>query len=203
MRIARELHDVVAHHVSTMGVQAGAARRVMERSPDQAQAALQSIEDASRQAVHEMDQLLGFLRREDQVDRLAPQPGLDDLDDLLDQLRAAGLHADVQISGDRPALPATMELTIYRIVQEALTNVLKHSTSDRATVQVHFGHDDVELDVHDDGAPTGSAPAQHTGHGLIGMRERARLHGGELRAGAAAGRGFVVHANLPLEPRRS
>ena len=196
VRIARELHDVVAHHVSVMGVQAGAARRVMARRPDQAEEALSSIEASSRQAVVELHRLLGFLRREGQDDALAPQPDLAQLPELIAQATQGELTVDLSVEGEPRPLPGTLELSVYRVIQEALTNALKHSGGTAATVRVCYEAATLEVEVADDGP--GGAPAGGSGHGLIGMRERVRLHGGHLRAGPAPAGGFVVHASFPL-----
>jgi signal transduction histidine kinase len=197
VRIARELHDVVAHHVSVMGVQAGAARRVMARRPDQAEEALSSIETSSRQAVVELHRLLGFLRREGQDDALAPQPDLAQLPELIAQATRGDLTVDLSVEGEPRSLPGTLELSVYRVIQEALTNALKHSRGTAATVRVSYEAATLEIEVSDDGRGA-AGPAGGGGHGLIGMRERVRLHGGHLRAGPDPGGGFVVHASFPL-----
>jgi len=201
VRIARELHDVVAHHVSTMGVQAGAARRVMERDPAAARSALHTIEESSRHAVGEMHQLLGFLRSDGQSDALAPQPGLRDLDELVEQFRAAGLRVEVAPCTLEQPLPATLQLSIYRIVQEALTNVLRHSGAAAAEVRLVEQDGSLIVEVRDRGAGAASAIRPDGGHGITGMRERAALHGGVLHAAPATGGGFVVEARVPLERR--
>ncbi len=200
VRIARELHDVVAHHVSVMGIQAGAARRVMERRPEQAAVALAGIEESSRSAVLELQRLLGVLRRDGQPDDLAPQPDLARLPELVAEAGAAGLAVELAIEGEPRPLPGTIELSAYRIVQEALTNARKHSGGRRATVRIGYGDDALELEVVDDGRARVRA-GRAAGHGLIGMRERASLHGGQLRAGPCPGGGFAVRARLPLEGR--
>ena len=199
VRIARELHDVVAHHVSVMGVQAGAARRVMERQPDKAAEALSSIEMSSRQAVLELDRLLGFLRRADEVDDLAPQPGLAQLGDLVAQAAQGALTVDLSIEGDPRPLSPTLEVSAYRVVQEALTNTRKHSAGATATVRVCYGPATLEVEILDDGTVRADRPmGSEAGHGLIGMRERAALHGGHLRAGPRPEGGFGVLATFPL-----
>jgi signal transduction histidine kinase len=197
VRIARELHDVVAHHVSVMGVQAGAARRVMARRPDQAEEALSSIEASSRQAVVELHRLLGFLRREGQDDALAPQPDLAQLPELIARATRGDLTVDLSVEGEPRPLPGTLELSAYRVIQEALTNALKHSRGTAATVRVSYEAATLEVEVSDDGRGA-RGPAGGGGHGLIGMRERVRLHGGHLRAGPDPAGGFVVHASFPL-----
>jgi signal transduction histidine kinase len=199
VRIARELHDVVAHHVSVMGVQAGAARRVMARDPAKAEEVMSSIESSSRQAVVELHRLLGFLRRADQPDDLAPQPDLARLPDLVAQAGHGQLRVDLSVEGDPRPLPRTLELSAYRVVQEALTNALKHSGGTAATVRVDYGRSELEIEVVDNGRG-GSQPARGSvgGHGLMGMRERVGLHGGHLRAGVGREGGFAVTATFPL-----
>jgi signal transduction histidine kinase len=192
VRIARELHDVVAHHVSVMGVQAGAARRVMDRHPDKAAEALSSIEASSRQAVLELHRLLGFLRRAGETDELAPQPSLAQLGDLV-------AAEDLTIEGDSRPLSPTLEVCAYRIVQEALTNARKHAGEAKATVRVRYGPATLEVEVLDDGPVAADrSGAGEGGLGLIGMRERASLHGGHLRAGPRPEGGFAVYATFPL-----
>ena len=198
VRIARELHDVVAHHVSVMGVQAGAARLVMEREPVKAAEALAGVESSSRQAVVELHRLLGFLRREGDEDDLAPQPGLRQLDDLVAQMADAELAVDLRVDGDPRPLPSTVELSAFRIVQEALTNTLKHAGVSKAQVRLCYRPGEVEVEVVDDGRGDRGAPAGSGGHGLIGMRERVGLHGGRLTTGPRAGGGFAVQATFPV-----
>ena len=199
VRIARELHDVVAHHVSVMGVQAGAARRVMGTRPEKAEEVLSSIEASSRQAVVELHRLLGFLRRADQPDELAPQPDLAQLADLVAQAEQGGLAVELLVEGEPRPLPRTLEVSAYRVVQEALTNALKHSGGTAATVRVGYGPTVLEIEVRDDGnGGREQPPSKVGGHGLIGMRERVGLHGGHLRAGLAPEGGFAVHATFPL-----
>jgi signal transduction histidine kinase len=199
VRIARELHDVVAHHVSVMGVQAGAARRVMARQPDKAEEVLSSIEESSRQAVVELQRLLGFLRRSDQPDSLAPQPSLGQLGVLVAQAGQAGLTVELSVEGEQRPLPPTLEVSAYRVIQEALTNALKHSGGKTATVRLGYADNALEIEVRDDGRNS-SARSTKTlgGHGLVGMRERVGLHGGHLRVGGTPTGGFVVHATFPL-----
>jgi signal transduction histidine kinase len=199
VRIARELHDVVAHHVSVMGVQAGAARSVMQRQPEKAAEALSSIEASSRQAVLEMHRLLGFLRGAGETDELAPQPGLGQLGELVVQAEQGDLTVELSIEGDPRPLSSTLEVSAYRVIQEALTNSRKHSGGSRATVRVIYGPATLEVEVLDNGRTRadGSAGAEG-GQGLIGMRERASLHGGHLRAGPRPEGGFAVCATFPL-----
>ncbi len=199
VRIARELHDVVAHHVSLMGVQAGAARRVMHRQPDKASEALSSIETSSRRAVVELHRLLGFLRRDGQSDELAPQPDLAQLPDLVAQASKGALTVDLSVEGDPHPLSPTLAVSAYRVIQEALTNATKHSGGTSATVRVNYTPTELEIEVLDDGNGGTEPPLNKLGgHGLIGMRERVNLHGGHLRAGPGRHGGFSVHASFPL-----
>jgi signal transduction histidine kinase len=202
VRIARELHDVVAGHVSVMGVQAGAARRVMERQPARAAEALATIEQTSRHAVDELHRMLGFLRREDEPEDIAPQPRLDQLDALLENVDT-GLDVHVTVSGVPRDLPASLEVSAYRIVQESLTNVLKHSTAEHACVGVEYGDGHLSIEVTDDGARRDADVPASGGHGLIGMRERVALHRGQLQAGPQPSGGFRVLATFPLEGTRA
>jgi signal transduction histidine kinase len=199
VRIARELHDVVAHHVSVMGVQAGAARRVMDRRPEQAQEVLSSIEASSRQAVDELHRLLGFLRRADQPDELAPQPNLGQLPDLVAQSSHGQLKVELSVEGETQPVPLILQVSAYRVIQEALTNARKHSGGTHASVRLRYTPTALEVEVLDDGSRRHEPRAAGVnGHGLIGMRERVGLHGGHLRAGARPEGGFVVHATFPL-----
>lgn len=197
VRIARELHDVVAHHVSMMGVQAGAARVVLGRDPVKATAALSAIEASSRQAVTELHQLLGFLRQPGDDDDTNPRPSLGQLPRLVASMGDSDLTVQVRVEGDVRPLPATVELSAYRIVQEALTNTLKHSAASSADVCLRYEPTALEVAVIDGGPIHASRPSGAGGLGLIGMRERAVLHGGELTAGPDAGGGFAVHVRLP------
>jgi signal transduction histidine kinase len=197
VRIARELHDVVAHHVSLMGIQAGAARRVMERQPDTTRDVLGSIEALSRQAVDELHRLLGFPRREGQSDGLAPQPDLAQRPELVEQARRGPLRVELAVEGEPRPLPPTLELSAYRVIQEALTNAVKHSGATAATVRLRYRPSALDVEVLDDGT---RAPVvlRAGGLGLVGMRERVALHGGELRAGKRPQGGFAVLATFPL-----
>jgi signal transduction histidine kinase len=203
-RIARELHDVVAHRVSLMTVQAGAAKAVAAEDPDGALRAMGAVEEAGRQALDELRHLLGVLRPEADRDGLGPQPGLADLPRLVDQIRTAGLDVSLTVESLRTPLPARVELSAYRIVQEALTNALKHGgPRTRAEVRLRGDADGITVEVLDDGrgALVASPPAAEdggaVGHGLVGMRERAQLLGGRLEAGPRTGGGFRVVARLP------
>jgi signal transduction histidine kinase len=201
VRIARELHDVVAHHVSVMGVQAGAARRVVDSEPAKAVQALSSIEASSRQAVAELHRLLGFLRQEHEADGLASQPTLRRVGELAREAASSDLEVVIAIEGEPGAVPPTIDLSAYRLVQEALTNTRKHAHATRAAVTVRYRPDELEVEVVDDGTAAansnGSRSAQG-GHGLIGMRERVGLHGGQLSVGPRPTGGFGVRATFPL-----
>jgi len=199
-RIARELHDVIAHSMSVIVVQAGAAEQVLEHDPARATEALRSIRRAGTDALEEMRRLLGILRHEDEELTLAPQPSIARIDELLGQARAGGLPVELVVDGRPRQLAPGVELAAYRIVQEALTNSRKHAGAAHAQVTVRYAPDALELDVVDDGRP--SQPVEGTGHGLVGMRERAALYGGVLEAGARPEGGFAVHARLPLDPSR-
>jgi signal transduction histidine kinase len=198
-RIARDLHDVVAHSMSVMVVQATAARRVLDREPEQAAAALDAIESTGRQALTEMRRLLGVLRDDrSEPAALAPQPSIDGLSSLVDQFVEAGLPATLELAGPVRELPAGVGLSAYRIVQEALTNALKHAgPASKVEVKVRYGDVDVEVEVLDDGRGAASSGTDR-GHGLLGMRERVDVCGGELRTGPRSGGGFAVRARLPL-----
>ena len=195
-RIARELHDAIAHNVSMMVVQAGAERSTLPGGRESTREVLQTIEHIGRGALTEMRRLVGMLRT-DGDDPLAPQPGLRDLETLVTQVREAGLPVDLRVEGERRDLPAGIELSAYRIVQEALTNALKHAGEARALVHVRFGADSLELEIADDGAG-GGAPALRGGHGLVGMRERVALYGGRFDAGLRPSGGFAVRVLLPI-----
>jgi signal transduction histidine kinase len=195
-RIARELHDIITHNVSVMTVQAAAARDVFETQPSRAHEALASIESTGREALTELRRLLGRVRTGD--GSLTPLPGLARLEELISQVRTAGLKVELNVEGEPHELPAGVDLSAYRIVQEALTNTLKHAQASNATVLVKYAPDAVEVEVIDDGRGP-AANGGERGQGLIGMRERAALFGGQLRAGPGPGRGFSVYARIPLE----
>ncbi|WP_240942552.1 sensor histidine kinase [Planosporangium thailandense] len=200
-RIARELHDIVAHCVSVMVVQAGAAEDLLDRDPQQARAPLQSIQDTGRQAVGELRRMLGLLRGERARLALKPQPGTADLADLVDHMAEIGLPVELTVEGSARPLPPGVDLTVYRIVQEALTNALKHAAPTTAHVVLHYDDQSVRVSVRDTGPTGGSggAGANRVGHGLIGMHERVGLYGGTLETAAAPGAGFTVTARLPLQ----
>jgi signal transduction histidine kinase len=195
-RIARELHDIVAHSVGVIVVQAGAAEQVVDDDPEVARAALAAIRTTGASALAEMRRVVAVLRSPDVASDLAPQPGVATLPELVDAVRKTGLEVDLEVSGDRTVLPAGLDLTVYRIVQEALTNVRRHSHATRAAVVMDFGRDALEIRVRDTGP---SRPGSgEPGHGILGMRERTALFGGHVRT-FAEDHGFTVHAVLPLE----
>ena len=193
LRIARELHDVVAHNVSVMAIQAGAARVSGTTSEE----ALRSIETTARDTLSELNRLLGVLRKQSEAP-LAPQPGLDQLDALLKSARDAGVEATLKITGVKRELPAALELPAYRIVQEAITNVLRHAQASRVEVILDYQAEALTISVSDNGAGPAEPASTSTGHGLIGMRERVELFNGELGAGSSSLGGFTVRARLPL-----
>jgi signal transduction histidine kinase len=193
-RIARELHDVIAHHVSMMVVQAGAERRVLDAGNESTREVLTTIERVGRGALTEMRRLVGMLR--DGEDALAPQPGIGDLASLVAQMRSAGLEVDLKMEGESRDIPVGIDLSAYRIVQEGLTNALKHAGHARTTVRVAYGVDSLELEIADDGDPA-SVELDRGGHGLVGMRERVALYGGTLDAGRRPAGGFAVRVLLP------
>ena len=197
-RIARELHDLLSHSVSVMVVQAAAERSALGSARAAPAEALEAIERTGRQALSEMRRLFTLLRSEGPPER-APQPTLAELEPLVAQVRAAGLPVELELEGEPVALDDDVALCAYRIVQEALTNVLKHAGPARASVTVRFRGDAVELEVTDDGR--GAAASTDRGHGLAGMRERVALYGGELEAGSRNGRGFTLSARIPLQPQ--
>jgi signal transduction histidine kinase len=194
-RIARELHDVIAHHVSMIVLQAGAERRVLDKSDSSAHEVLETIERTGRSALTETRRLLGMLRGADDQP-LAPQPKLGDVPLLISQVREAGLPVDLWVDGEQRELPAGIELSAYRIVQEALTNALKHAGDAHARVSIRYRPESLEIEVADDGDGNGSGHGG--GHGLVGMRERVALYGGRLDASRKPGGGFVVHVTLPV-----
>jgi signal transduction histidine kinase len=197
-RIARELHDVVAHSVSLMTVQAGAAKTIAAKDPEGAQRAMAAVEQAGRQTLNELRHLLDVLRPEAGVNGLGPQPGLAEVARLTDQFVNAGLDVSVTVGDIKADLPARVDLFTYRIVQEALTNVLKHGgRGARAEVRIVIDESEVVIEVLDDGLGSTNLPG--SGRGIVGMRERAMLLGGSLEAGPRAGGGFRVVAHLPLE----
>lgn len=208
-RIARELHDIVSHHITTMKLMAGGARANLTHDPDVARDALVTLEDSGRMALREMRQLLDVLRADDEPDDTppAPQPGVADVDRIVGESRLGGLPTEFEVRGTPRPLPPTVGLTVFRIVQEALTNARKHAGEATARVRLTYGPDRIDVDVRDDGGggPTaagavGPQRAGHTGYGLVGMRERVALHDGTLTAGPLSGGGFAVTASLPVAP---
>lgn len=200
LRIARELHDVIAHTVALITVQAGVAADVLDESPDVAKSALQTIRAASREAMDELRSTVGLLRESGRAAApLAPAPGLEQLEGLVDMATATGLEVKVSLSGDPRALPAAIDLTAYRIVQESLTNVLRHAGATTATVAIDYLPNAVVIEVGDDGKGSGGSQGAGAGYGLAGMRERATALGGRFQAGPAPGGGFHVRAWLPTE----
>ncbi len=197
-RIARELHDVIAHSVSLMVIQAGGARLVMDAEPDRAEESLLSVERAGRDALAEMRALLGALGDSRDPRALAPQPGLAELDGLLAAARESGVQADLHVDGEPATVSAALDLCAYRIIQEALTNAIKHAAPARADVLLRWQAGALELEISDDGRGSGAVNNAGGGHGIAGMRERVALHGGRVDVGPRAGGGFAVRAELPL-----
>jgi signal transduction histidine kinase len=197
-RIARELHDVIAHAVSVMVVQAGAERRMLEPEQERTADALATIEKSGREALGELRRLLGVLRARDRSEQLAPQPGLAGLPELVADGRRAGQAVDLSVEGEPVSLPPGLDLTAYRIVQEGLTNSRKHAPGAHVRVTLRWNPTDLEIEMLDDG-PGHGAQKNGAGHGLIGMRERAALYGGSVVAEAGASSGFRVRARLPIE----
>jgi signal transduction histidine kinase len=201
-RIARELHDIVAHAVSVMVLQVGAVRHQLPDAMAADRDALRSVEQAGRGALAEMRRLLSVMRRDGDGVELAPQPGLDGLDSLVKEIGRAGLPVELHVDGERVPLPPGIDLSAYRIVQEGLTNALKHAGASHAEVTVRYAPDEVGIEVHDDGTGATPSDGHGHGHGLIGIRERVRLYGGEMTAGTTNGGGFTLSTRLPLTPER-
>jgi signal transduction histidine kinase len=199
-RIARELHDVVAHSVSVMVLQVGAVRHRLPQSLSEDREALKDVEAAGRGALAEMRRLLGAMHEGQDVE-LAPQPGLDSLDALVERVDRAGLPVRLHVEGEAVPLPRAVDLSAYRIVQEGLTNSLKHAKASHADITVRYGAQDVELEVRDDGVGTSSSDG--LGHGLVGIRERVKIYGGDMSAAVGPEGGFVLTARLPLEGQRA
>ena len=196
MRIARDLHDVVAHHVSVMGIQAGAARRVLDTDHDLARTSLETVEKTARTAIGELRGLLGVLRADPEpAEDVTAAPGLEQLPDLVETARSTGLEVGHGTYGEPRPVPPGVALSAYRVVQEALTNVVKHAGASKADVRVRFLATALEVEVTDDGK--GRAAAAGGGFGLVGMRERVSVHGGEFEAGPRRGAGYLVRASLP------
>jgi signal transduction histidine kinase len=199
-RIARELHDVVAHSISVMVLQARGGRRVLETEPTDAREAFAVIESTGQQALDEMRRLVGMLRSGDETLPLAPQPSLKELGTLVDQVRAAGLPVQLAVEGEPRDLPPGVDLSAFRIVQEALTNALTHAGPARARVVLRYRADELELEISDDGPGTGDGSS--SGYGLVGMRERVLVYGGELQAGKQPGGGYALRVRLPFRTAR-
>jgi signal transduction histidine kinase len=196
-RIARELHDIVAHAMSVMVLQVGAVRHKLPQTLEEDRDALARVEQAGRTALAEMRRLLGAMRRDGDTVELGPQPGLDALDSLVEDVIRAGLPVRVHVDGEPLPLPRAIDLSAYRIVQEGLTNALKHAHASHADVTVRYRPDELELEIADDGR--GPATTNGHGHGLVGIRERVNIYGGEMSAGAAPAGGFILSARLPVD----
>jgi signal transduction histidine kinase len=196
-RIARELHDIVAHAVSVMVLQVGAVRHQLPDELGEQRGALTDVERAGRTALAEMRRLLAAMRREGEEAELLPQPGLDGIDSLLSEIGRAGLPVELHVDGEPVPLPRGIDLSAYRIVQEGLTNALKHAQASDADVTFRYGPSELEIEVRDNGQ--GSSTTDGLGHGLVGVRERVKLYGGEMSAGSANGGGFVLSTRLPLD----
>jgi signal transduction histidine kinase len=209
-RIARELHDIVAHAVSVMVLQVGAVRHKLPEADAELKSALRDVEQAGRTALTDMRHLLDAMRAEGEGAELAPQPGLDRLAGLLEEIRRAGLPVQLRVAGDRVPLPGGIDISAYRIVQEGLTNVLKHANATEAVVSLDYEPDRLSIEVRDNGRGTGARAnagvgggaaggLTGTGHGLIGIRERVRLYDGEMTTGSQPGGGFLLRTRLPLD----
>jgi signal transduction histidine kinase len=200
-RIARELHDIVAHAVSVMVLQVGAVRHKLPQKLAEERDALSGVEQTGRGALAEMRRLLGAMRHDGQDLALTPQPGLDSLESLLAEVGHAGLPVTMRVDGEPIPLPRAIDLSAYRIIQEGLTNALKHARASHADVTVRYGSDELQIEVRDDGR--GTATTDGLGHGLVGIRERVKIYGGDMTAGAVNGGGFVLSTRLPLSGERS
>jgi signal transduction histidine kinase len=196
-RIARELHDIVAHAMSVMVLQVGAVRHKLPQTQAEDRDALGHVEQAGRTALAEMRRLLGAMRNDGDALELGPQPGLDALDSLVEDVSRAGLPVRLHVDGEPFPLPRAIELSAYRIVQAGLTNALKHAHASRAAVTLRYRPDELELEIADDGK--GPATPNGHGHGLVGIRERVNIYGGEMNAGAAPTGGFILSARLPVD----
>ena len=196
VRIARELHDIVAHAVSVMVLQVGAVRHKLPETLTEDSDALRNVEQAGRTALAEMRGLLAAMRSDGDEAEFTPQPGLDGLDSLLEEIGRAGLPVQLHVDGEPVALPRGIDLSAYRIVQEGLTNALKHARASNADVTVRYRPDELQIEVRDNGA--GSSASDGLGHGLVGVRERVKIYGGEMSAGSVNGSGFILSTRLPL-----
>jgi signal transduction histidine kinase len=202
IRIARELHDVLAHNISLINVQSGVALHLLDEQPEQARSALTAINEASADALREVRSVLGVLRGKREQAPLAPTVGLDQLDELVSRAAAAGVEVALRVSGDRRPLPASVDLAAFRIVQESLTNVVRHAGAGAATVELTYGSGELRVQIDDDGAGSGLLSDDGAGSGIAGMRERAAALGGEFEAGPLLGGGFRVRARLPIGGHR-
>ena len=200
VRIARELHDIVAHAVSVMVLQVGAVRHKLPDALAEDSDALRGVEQVGRTALTEMRGLLAAMRRDGEEAELIPQPGLDGLDALLEEIGRAGLPVQLHVDGEPAALPRGIDLSAYRIVQEGLTNALKHARASNAEVTVRYRPDELQIEVRDNGE--GSSTSNGLGHGLVGVRERVKIYGGQMSAGSANGSGFILSTRLPLSAER-
>jgi len=200
VRIARELHDIVAHAVSVMVLQVGAVRHKLPDALAEDSDALRGVEQVGRTALAEMRGLLAAMRRDGEEAELTPQPGLDGLDALLEEIGRAGLPVQLHVDGEPAALPRGIDLSAYRIVQEGLTNALKHARASNAEVTVRYRPDELQIEVRDNGE--GSSTSNGLGHGLVGVRERVKIYGGQMSAGSANGSGFILSTRLPLSAER-
>ena len=200
VRIARELHDIVAHAVSVMVLQVGAVRHKLPDALAEDSDALRGVEQAGRTALAEMRGLLAAMRRDGEEAELTPHPGLDGLDSLLEEIGRAGLPVQLHVDGEPVALPRGIDLSAYRIVQEGLTNALKHARASNAEVTVRYRPDELQIEVRDNGE--GSSTSNGLGHGLVGVRERVKIYGGQMSAGSANGSGFILSTRLPLSAER-
>jgi signal transduction histidine kinase len=199
VRIARELHDIVAHAVSVMVLQVGAVRHKLPETLAEDSDALRNVEQAGRTALAEMRGLLAAMRRDGDEAEFTPQPGLDGLESLLEEIGRAGLPVELHVEGERVELSRGIDLSAYRIVQEGLTNALKHARASNADVTVRYRPGELQIEVRDNGE--GSSTSNGLGHGLVGIRERVKIYGGEMTAGAN-GSGFVLSTRLPLNGQR-
>ncbi|MGZ4233204.1 MAG: sensor histidine kinase [Solirubrobacteraceae bacterium] len=198
LRIARELHDVLAHNISLINVQSGVALHLLDEQPEQARAALSAINDASGEALREMRSVLGVLRRVDEKLPRAPTPGIEQLPELISRAAAAGVTVELEVEGEQRSLPASVDLAGFRIVQESLTNVARHAGGSSAIVRLAYGEQELTVVVEDDGRGPQRGVAGNGGSGLVGMRERAAALGGVVEAGPRLGGGFAVRARLPI-----
>jgi signal transduction histidine kinase len=199
LRIARELHDVLAHHISLINVQAGVGLHLMDRQPEQARIALEAIDTASREALSELRSVLNILQRSDESAPRSPAPSLSRLEALSSQAKAGGIDVETTVEGSQQALPAAIDAAAYRIIQESLTNIIRHAGASRAWITIRYAGDELGIEVRDDGNGIPNMRTQTTGgHGLVGMRERVQALGGRFEAGALPQRGFRVWAVIPM-----